>query len=461
MTTKVNRDILQEDKMQPHNTDTENTVLATLMRYNEKFDENRDLLSPDLFYYPREKAIYKCIEGVITEGGITDINSLEFYAAKKDVGYEVTKEDFLNIVNLVSIATLGQDIQRLLEMSRRRQCWRLLQQASQRIIDLTYDFDEDVNNILSSISEVQSQSGGDDVADFNDSLNEIMDIANNNLMGRTQALMTGYDIFDKNFLLREQTFTVIAAFPAVGKSALALNIAVNVAKSGAPVGYYSLEMGKSELASRAISKEVGLPAYVIMNKPLTQNQFASLEDVKERLGGLPIYFDDRSTVSFDRVIRSIRNLVKTKGIKLAIIDYLQIFNQLTDNEEQGMSYMARACKNIAKETDIAVIALSQLKRGAEHPTLRMLRGSGQIEESADNVVLIDRPEAYPDNKVKSYDGDFKNNPIKGTAKIILAKGRGVGTGSEILAFSGEYTRFSQIQKPTESKVYEQTEDLPF
>jgi replicative DNA helicase len=122
MTTKVNRDILQEDKMQPHNTDTENTVLATLMRYNEKFDENRDLLSSDLFYYPREKSIYKCIEGVITDGGITDINSLEFYAAKKHVGYELTKGDFLNIVNLVSIATLGQDIQRLLEMSRRRQC---------------------------------------------------------------------------------------------------------------------------------------------------------------------------------------------------------------------------------------------------------------------------------------------------------------------------------------------------
>jgi replicative DNA helicase len=220
-------------------------------------------------------------------------------------------------------------------------------------------------------------------------------------------------------------------------------------------------MGKSELAARSIAREMGLPAYAIMNKPMSESQMMMLDKLRNDYKDLPIYFDDRSTVSFDRVIRSIRNLVKTKGIKLAIIDYLQIFNQLTDNEEQGMSYMARACKNIAKETDIAVIALSQLKRGAEHPTLRMLRGSGQIEESADNVVLIDRPEAYPDNKVKSYDGDFKNNPIKGTAKIILAKGRGVGTGSEILAFSGEYTRFSQIQKPTENKVFEQTEDLPF
>jgi replicative DNA helicase len=123
--------------------------------------------------------------------------------------------------------------------------------------------------------------------------------------------------------------------------------------------------------------------------------------------------------------------------------------------------MARACKNIAKETGIAVVALSQLSRGADHASLRMLRGSGQIEESADNLVLIDRPEAYPDNKVKSYSGVFKNNPIEGTAKLILAKGRGVGTGCRIVAFNGEYTDFSDIQKPTENKVFEQTEDLPF
>lgn len=461
MTTKENKIIYQEDKMQPHDTDTENSVLATLMRYNEKFEENGDLLNSELFYYPREKAIYMCIEGLIKSGEITDINSLADYAQRHELGYMLTKNDFLNMFQMVSTQTLTQDIRRLIDMSRRRTCWRLLQGASQNILDLTTDFEDEVNGILSSVGEIQTKTGDEEVADFHETLDEVKEIAHDNLSGRTKALMTGFDIFDSNYLLRDETLTIIAAFPAVGKSALALNIAMNVAKDGAPVAYYSLEMGKSELAARSIAREMGLPAYAIMNKPMSESQMMMLDKLRNDYKDLPIYFDDRATVSFERVIRSIRNLVKKNGIKLAIIDYLQIFNQTSNDEEQGMSYMARACKNIAKETGIAVVALSQLSRGADHPSLRMLRGSGQIEESADNVVLIDRPEAYPDNKVKSYSGVFKNNPIEGTAKLILAKGRGVGTGCRIVAFNGEYTYFSDIQKPTENKVFEQTEDLPF
>ena len=272
--------------------------------------------------------------------------------------------------------------------------------------------------------------------------------------------MTGFRLFDEKYILRPQTLTVVAAFPAVGKSALALNIAEAVARKGNAVAYYSLEMSKSELASRAISEAMNTPAYVIMNKPLNDTQLQSLREVIGRFKDLPIYFDDRSTVSFDRVIRSIRKLAKSKGIKLAIIDYLQIFNQsAADDEERGMSYMARQCKNIAKETGVAVIALSQLNRSELHPSLRNLRGSGQIEESADNVVLIDRPEAYPDNKVTKYQGEFKDASIHNTAKLILAKGRGVGTGSTLVAFNGRHTRFAEIEKREEYK--EQNEDLPF
>ena len=186
-----------------------------------------------------------------------------------------------------------------------------------------------------------------------------------------------------------------------------------------------------------------------------------LEKVIGEKRNYPIYFDDRSTVSFDRVMRSIRTLVKTKGIRLAIIDYLQIFNQMTDDEEKGLGMMARACKNIAKEMNIAVIALSQLNRSGKHPSLRMMRGSGQIEESADNVVLIDRPEAYPDNQVVKYEGDFSDCSIHNTAKLILSKGRGVGVGSSLVAFNGKFTRFSDIVKPDDNRYYEHDEGMPF
>ena len=176
---------------------------------------------------------------------------------------------------------------------------------------------------------------------------------------------------------------------------------------------------------------------------------------------LPIFFDDRSTVDFDKTMRSVRKMVKKKGIKLAAIDYLQIFSQVSDDPEESISYMARKAKNVAKELQIPIIVLSQLNRSSLHPSIKMLRGSGQIEESADNVVLIDRPEAYPDNKVTKYEGEYSEYSVKGTAKLILAKGRGVGTCSDLVMYDAAYTRFYERKEKTASEYKEQTEALPF
>jgi prephenate dehydratase len=146
------------------------------MRYNEKFEENGDLLNSELFYYPREKAIYMCIEGLIKSGEITDINSLADYAQRHELGYMLTKNDFLNMFQMVSTQTLTQDIRRLIDMSRRRTCWRLLQGASQNILDLTTDFEDEVNGILSSMGEIQTKTGDEEVADFHETLDEVKEI---------------------------------------------------------------------------------------------------------------------------------------------------------------------------------------------------------------------------------------------------------------------------------------------
>lgn len=452
---------ITEPLPQPHDTPTEMAVLSALMMCNENMAKYGDLLSDDIFYYERERALFRCIEGVIAEGHLTDVNSLYSYSQSHDVRFELNRADFMELVSKFSSMTIEQDIVRLRDMSRRRKMWLMLQEASQCVFDMTNDYDDTVSQLMTQVGELQNQTKVDDVASFGDALDEIKNIVDGNVSGKRQYLRTGFKLFDDHYLLRQQTFTVIAAFPAVGKSALALNIAEAVARQGIPLVYYSMEMGKSELASRSISGQMDLPAYVIMNKPLNDVQREKLAKVIEGNKRLPIYFDDRSTVSFERVIRSIRTMVKTKGIKLAIIDYLQIFNQTKDEEEKGMSYMSRMCKNIAKETDIAVIALSQLNRSSNHPTVRMLRGSGQIEESADNVVLIDRPEAYQDNKELTYDGEFKDVSVKGTAKLILAKGRGVGTSSCIVGFDGSRVRFRDTEVVEAGHYEEQEEGLPF
>ena len=448
----------------PHDLPTEQAVLSTLMRYNEKYAEYSDILNADLFYYDREKAIYRCLEGVLEAGGITDINSMCSYADTHDVGYDfynLLRQDLLEIFPSSNRLTIGQDIERLRDMSRRRRCFVMLQKASQNILDMTSDFDDDVNGVIMQMGEVQNLSSGSDVSSYGDALAELEQVQRELQQDKRQFLVTGYRLFDSYFLLRPGTLTIIAAFTSVGKTALALNIAHAVARQGEPVAYYSLEMGKVELVSRGISKDMNMPASVIVNKPLSEGMQQQFQRIMNRDRNLPIYFDDRSTISFERTIRSIRTLVKTKHIKLAVIDYLQIYTQGSDDAEKETAYMARAAKNIAKETGIAVIVLSQLNRSGLHPSLKMLRGSGQIEESADNVVLIDRPDAYPDNKVKRFEGKYSDVPVEGVAKLILSKGRGVGTDSDLVAYDKEHTLFKQIEKPEGGKHVEHDEGLPF
>lgn len=436
--------VLGEAQVQPHDTETEQTVLATLMRFNDKFALFGDLLNVSLFYNDKEKVIYQCIEGVINEGGITDINSLVDYKQRHLPDSYVDRVDMLNIFQKASTVTFEQDIKRLRLMSKQRTCWILLQQASQKVLDPTLDLDDEINGCITALSEVEAEIKEDGISSFGDALDELKEIVNDNANGRKISLPSGFKLFDEHFLLRPTTLTVIAAFTSVGKSSLAMNIALNVAKNFIPVAYYSLEMGKAELASRSISKEVGVSASIILNKQLTEYELANFDYAVGNRKDLPIYIDERSTVSFDRTIRSIRTMVKTKGIKLVVIDYLQIYSQVNDNNEASLGYMARLAKNIAKEMNIAVIVLSQLNRSGAHPAINMMRGSGQIEESADHIVLIDRPEAYPDNKVTKYEGEFADVSIEGTAKLILAKGRGVGTGCSMVKFDSKYTQFSDM-----------------
>lgn len=447
--------ILGEDKVQPHDTDTERAVLATLMRYNDKFKEYAEILNEELFYYPSEQSIFKCIASIINDGGITDINSLCDYGKKNRLKFATIDEAFndrtelvnrqtlVHIFPLSSPATLEQDIRRLSLMSRQRKGWKLLQVAAQNILDPTLDINKEVGSCIEELNNLFTDES-DGISTMGNAIEELTGIVNENLEGRKISLTTGFKIFDEHFLLRPTTMTVIAAFSGVGKSALAMNIAKNVAKCGDAVAYYSLEMGKAELAARTISKDAYMSSSVIMNKRLTAFQIHDFETASEKNKKLPIYIDERSTVNFDATISSIRTMRKKYGIKLAVIDYLQIYSQISENDESSLGYMARMAKNVAKECEIAVILLSQLNRSADHPTGNMLRGSGQIKESADNIVLIDRPDAYRDSKVLHYDGEFADANIKGTAKFILDKVRGDATDVRLVGFKGEYTQFYEL-----------------
>lgn len=444
--------IIGEQQVQPHSDETEVAVLATLMRYNDKFSEYSDMLNAEMFYQEIHQSIYQCIAGVIEQKKKSDIKALVDYANTHDMPFNLNELDFLHIVKFTSIETLEQDIQRMRRMWKQRKLWVQLQLASQSVLDPMEDFDEVVNKTMSTLGEIQSDTSNNGIYSFDDSIDELIEIVNDNAQGKKKSLTTGFKLFDDYFLLRPTTLTIIAAFTGVGKSSLAMNIATKVAGEGEPTAYYSLEMGKSELAARAISGKAGISSSVIVNCKLESFQLQQFDRAVGETKGLPIYIDERATVSFDNTIRSIRTLARTKGIKLAVIDYLQIYSQIGDNVESSLAYMARAAKNIAKECKIAVILLSQLSRGQAHPNIKQLRGSGQIEESADNIVLIDRPEAYPNSSIR-YDGDFSDQDTHGTAKLILAKGRGVGTGNALVGFDGRFTQFYELDNKPQVEDY--------
>ena len=432
-----------DQRAQPNDPDTEKAVLGTMMRYNELYEDCADLLARDSFYNSRRKAVYSTICGVMGLGKLTDINSLADYARSNDVGEMLDREDFLEVLPYCSPSTFEQDVQRLNELRVRRNVWYQLQVAANKIQDYT-EKPEDVMSTLSDVlTSIRESTVERSISTFDDAVSELDDIVRGNTLGQHRYLKTGFYVFDNFFLLRPDTLTIIAAFTSVGKSALALNIATQVAKQGIGVAYYSLEMGKAELASRAISGLAEVSSSKIMN---TKMQGAELDNYRMAAAierKLPIYIDERATVSFQKTIRSIRIMRKTKNIGLAIIDYLQIYNQTGDSTEAALAEMARQSKNVAKELQIPVIVLSQLNRSGEHPSKKMLRGSGQLEESADNIILIDRPEADPNSSLK-YEGVLKEKSTHNTAAFILAKGRGVGNCTRLVGFNPKYTQFYDL-----------------
>lgn len=223
-----------------------------------------------------------------------------------------------------------------------------------------------------------------------------------------------------------------------------MSIMRNAASLGAKIAMYSMEMKKEQITARILSMESGVPANQIMYSRLTDSQIQAIDVGVGKMSGKGIYFDDRSTSNIDTIISSIRYMKLKFGIDGAIIDYLQILNvnMKGANKEQQMGDVARRLKNLAKELDIWIIALSQLNRDTMNPvpTLGRLRDSGQIAEAADVVILIYRPEVNN----KSYPNDFSNVDTKGTAMIDIAKGRNIGLLRFICGFNAATTCFYNL-----------------
>ena len=236
---------------------------------------------------------------------------------------------------------------------------------------------------------------------------------------------------------------IIDDFIVTHNTSLAIKMAMNC---NAPVAFYSMEMKKEQIAARMVSIASGIPSNEILFSKLDSGQLQRVDKGIAKVENYPVFFDDRSTSNIDTILASIRMMKAKYGIKGVVVDYLQILNvnMRGSNKEQQMGDAARRLKNIAKELDIWIIALSQLNRDSSNPvpSLARLRDSGQIAEAADMVILIYRPEVYGESK--RFPEGFQGYETKGYALIDVAKGRNVGLVKFLVGFHSKTTNFFDI-----------------
>lgn len=403
-------------------------------------------LDEDCFYDPMCRDIWKAVDNMGKQGMPIDVISVSAELSKQKSN--VTTLDLMNIsAQIASSAHVEYHAIRLQDLGRRRKLWVVGQNLSKVGLSediLTADAHQEA---IESIGGVFEKADG--VFTLNDamnSLNEIM-VKNATVGGITTGTKTGMERFDEKGGLQKSDLIIVAGETSQGKTSLALCMTRHAIENGAKVAFYSMEMTKEQLTARLLSAKTNIPANnILYSGSLAPSEIRMIDDARGKLPGENLFFDDKSTSNIDSILLSIRMLKMQKDIDGAVVDYLQILNvnsrSTSFSREQAMGDAARRFKNLAKELNIWIIALSQLSRDSNcpEPNLNRLRDSGQIGEAADVVILVYRAEYYN----RAYPAPFDNKddyPTDGTAMIDVAKGRNIGTFKFFMGFNKNTTNF--------------------
>ena len=453
-----------EVNVQLRDEDAEKLVLGTIITERNALEEVRELLSEESFYNPFHQQVYKAILQISSLGERPDIITVKNKLVANGVKFELV--EYMKIASNCTF-DLYQYAARLHDLAIRRKFYTI----GQYLISNSYSEAEDILDVTNSVSDELAsffKSTSTTVTTINDGLESVYGMIHENLSGNKPltGTPTGFEKIDsKSGGLQKSDLIIIAGETSQGKTSLAVSMMRNASFSGAKIAMYSMEMKKEQITARILSMESGIPSNQIMYSRLTDSQIQAIDKRIGKLSGKGIYFDDRSTSNIDTIISSIRYMKLKFDIDGAIIDYLQILNvnMKGANKEQQMGDVARRLKNLAKELDIWIIALSQLNRDTMNPvpTIARLRDSGQIAEAADVVILVYRPEYY--DKSRRYPDPFSNASTEGTAMIDIAKGRNIGILRFICGFNAATTCFFNLDSVPLSgcKTSDMEDDNPF
>lgn len=424
----------------------EQYVIGSLLVDTTAYTLVSQYLDEDCFYDPMCRDIWKAVDNMGKQGMPIDVISVSAELSKQKSN--VTALDLMNIsAQIASSAHVEYHAIRLQDLGRRRKLWVVGQQLSKVGLSeeiLTADAHQEAIESIGGVFE--KADGVFTLDDAMNSLNEIM-VKNATVGGVTTGTKTGMERFDEKGGLQKSDLIIVAGETSQGKTSLALCMTRHAIENGAKVAFYSMEMTKEQLTARLLSAKTNIPANnILYSGSLAPSEMRMIDDARGKLPGENLFFDDKSTSNIDSILLSIRMLKMQKDIDGAVVDYLQILNvnsrSTSFSREQAMGDAARRFKNLAKELNIWIIALSQLSRDSNcpEPNLNRLRDSGQIGEAADVVILVYRAEYYN----RAYPAPFDNKddyPTDGTAMIDVAKGRNIGTFKFFMGFNKNTTNF--------------------
>jgi len=473
----------QEFRSAPHNIEAEQALLGAILVNNEAFYRVSDFLNPEHFFEPIHQKIYQLARDLIRAGKVaTPVTLKTFIGADTDIGGMSVSQYLARLAAEATTIINAEDYGRTIyDLSIRRDLITIgedmVNLAFEAPVDATpQSHIEDAELKLFELAETGRYESG--FQRFAQALTTAVDMAAQAYQrdGGLSGLATGLvDLDSRMGGLQPSDLIILAGRPGMGKTALATNIAYNVAKAwtgevradghtatvdGGIVGFFSLEMSAEQLATRIIAEQTGIASNKIRRGVIGEADFENIKDISIELQNLPFYVDETGGLSIGQLAARARRLKRQRGLDLLVIDYIQLLQGSTrrssENRVQEITEITTRLKALAKELNVPIVALSQLSRQVEsredkRPQLSDLRESGSIEQDADVVLFVFREEYYhqmrkptESNREKFAEWQAEGDRVQGRAEVIIGKQRHGPTGTVELQFDAEVTRFANL-----------------
>lgn len=476
-------------RVAPHNLEAEQALLGAILINNDAFDRVSDFLRPEHFSEELHRRVFDVSSQLIRAGKVATPVTLKTFLGDADLGGMTIPQYLARLAAEATAIINAEDYGRTIyDLATRRD----LILIGEDIVNGAYDAPVDVSpreqieeaeRKLYSIAESGRYDGG--FQRFSDALTSAVDMAAKAFErdGGLSGVATGMSDLDRMMGgLQPSDLVIVAGRPGMGKTALATNIAFNIAKTyefrqkpdgthetinGGIIGFFSLEMSAEQLATRIIAEQSQVASYKIRRGDISEQEFHRIAEAARDMQTIPFYIDQTGGISIAQLTARARRLKRQRGLDVLVVDYLQLLSgskSRGENRVQELTEITTGLKALAKELGVPIVALSQLSRQVEsrddkRPQLSDLRESGSIEQDADVVLFVYREEYYLNMK-KPLEGtdeflewQAKAEKAHGKGEVIIGKQRHGPTGTVELAFEGEFTRFSNLAQDDRLPVH--------